>query len=353
MNSVLVLHSNCILVTGTIRAIICDLQKHRYYSFDSKLSELFLDDRVINNPNETIISKNNYDNFLLFLENEGLAFWCDSNNVKKFPKLSLEWDFPAYITNCILDGNSNLWYFSDKLIQQLEDLQCSYIELRFFDIVDTKYLHEMLTSIQESHIQSIDILVKANINVNYILDFVDIAYAYSKIRCITIHSGAYNRLINKHKTCKIIELTQNINDENHCGIIHERFFTINMQTFTEAQEHNSCLNRKISIDKNGYIKNCPSMNKKFGSILDTNLKDVIQIEDFTKYWHISKNDITICKSCEFRYICTDCRAYLENPEDIYSKPLKCGYDPSTNKWENWSDNPLKKITFINYLNASK
>ncbi len=49
----------------------------------------------------------------------------------------------------------------------------------------------------------------------------------------------------------------------------------------------------------------------------------------------------IKKFGEFRYICTDCRAYTENPEDIYSKPLKCGYNSYTNKWEEWSTNSLK------------
>lgn len=63
---------------------------------------------------------------------------------------------------------------------------------------------------------------------------------------------------------------------------------------------------------------------------------------FKKYWNIKKDDMTKCKDCEFRYICTDCRAYLEDPDDIYSAPLKCGYDPYTGKWEKWSKNPLKQ-----------
>ena len=48
------------------------------------------------------------------------------------------------------------------------------------------------------------------------------------------------------------------------------------------------------------------------------------------------------KDCEFRYICTDCRAYVEDPEDILSKPLKCGYNPYTGEWSEWSTNPLKQ-----------
>ncbi len=45
---------------------------------------------------------------------------------------------------------------------------------------------------------------------------------------------------------------------------------------------------------------------------------------------------------EFRYICTDYRAYVEDPEDILSKPLKCGYNPYTGEWSEWSTNPLKQ-----------
>lgn len=57
---------------------------------------------------------------------------------------------------------------------------------------------------------------------------------------------------------------------------------------------------------------------------------------------------TVCQDCEFRHICTDCRACLDEPEDIYSKPLKCGYNPYTAEWQDWSSNPLKEKTIQYY-----
>jgi hypothetical protein len=51
-------------------------------------------------------------------------------------------------------------------------------------------------------------------------------------------------------------------------------------------------------------------------------------------------------------MCSDCRAYVENPNDLYSKPLKCGYDPYTTKWEEWSTHPLKQDA-INYYGLGK
>ena len=84
------------------------------------------------------------------------------------------------------------------------------------------------------------------------------------------------------------------------------------------------------------------MSQSFGNIKDTTLEEALNHPDFKKYWNIKKDDITKCKDCEFRYICTDCRAYIEDPDDIYSAPLKCGYDPYTGEWEEWSTNPLKQ-----------
>ncbi|GEN75154.1 hypothetical protein CHA01nite_08940 [Chryseobacterium hagamense] len=96
------------------------------------------------------------------------------------------------------------------------------------------------------------------------------------------------------------------------------------------------------------------MCQSFGNIENTTLEEALSKKDFKKYWNITKDDIEICKDCEFRYICTDCRAFTEaalrsdQGLDI-SKPLKCGYNPYTNEWKEWSTNPLKKKA-IQYYN---
>ncbi|MNX99984.1 hypothetical protein D3C86_1324620 [compost metagenome] len=69
---------------------------------------------------------------------------------------------------------------------------------------------------------------------------------------------------------------------------------------------------------------------------------------FKEHWFTKKDDIAVCRDCEFRYVCTDCRAYVEDPADAYAKPLKCGYDPYANVWEDWSTNPLKQQAITYY-----
>ena len=65
------------------------------------------------------------------------------------------------------------------------------------------------------------------------------------------------------------------------------------------------------------------MSQSFGNIKDTTLEEALCHPDFKKYWNITKDQIEVCKDCEFRHICTDCRAYIEEPDNQYSKPLKC------------------------------
>ena len=84
--------------------------------------------------------------------------------------------------------------------------------------------------------------------------------------------------------------------------------------------------------------------KSFGNLSDTKLSDVLNHPELKKYWNINKDKIAICKDCEYRYVCIDCRAFVENPTDQYSKPLKCGYDPYKGEWFDWANNPLKLKT---------
>jgi SPASM domain peptide maturase of grasp-with-spasm system len=79
------------------------------------------------------------------------------------------------------------------------------------------------------------------------------------------------------------------------------------------------------------IKNCPSMEHSYGSINNSTPAAILKLKKFQASWAIKKDAIEICKDCEFRYICSDCRAFTQN-NNPNSKPLKCNYDPYTATW---------------------
>lgn len=89
------------------------------------------------------------------------------------------------------------------------------------------------------------------------------------------------------------------------------------------------------------------MKESYGNIRDTTLLEALEKPGFKKYWNINKDQVEVCKDCEFR-IAADCGAYLEDPDNIRSKPLRCGDNPYTCKWEEWSTNPLKQKAIEHY-----
>lgn len=150
-----------------------------------------------------------------------------------------------------------------------------------------------------------------------------------------------------------VSFVKEIISKSSCGKVDLKYFNTNLPKVLEAVNHNSCLHKKISIDVEGNIRNCPSMSQSFGNIKNITLEEALNHKDFKKYWNLTKDKIEVCKDCEFRYICTDCRAYTERSHknefglDI-SKPLKCGYNPYTGEWEKWSINPLKEKSIKYY-----
>jgi len=106
-----------------------------------------------------------------------------------------------------------------------------------------------------------------------------------------------------------------------------------LKYFNEASFYNTYFNKKISIDINGKIKNSPACSKSYDNIREITLLEVMGKPGFKDLWHITKDKIDVCKDCEFRHICSDCRAFIKDPENIYSQPAKCTYNPYIAKWE--------------------
>ena len=186
----------------------------------------------------------------------------------------------------------------------------------------------------------------------YLIKFIE---QFNRVSYIITYNAPQNCLIPSEKSNGMGYLIFMKSDfkSNKCGIINTDYFVTNIKVFTESHHHNSCLHKKIAIDKDGNIRNCPSMPQSFGNIKDTTLEEALNHKDFKKYWNLTKDSIEVCKDCEFRYICTDCRAYTEKTHENAdgldtSKPLKCGYSPYTGEWEEWSTNPLKQKAINRY-----
>jgi SPASM domain peptide maturase of grasp-with-spasm system len=342
----------CFPTAGIERALVCDVQRKTYQYIPSALYEILTEHngktindvkKAYNNEHDEIIEE-----YFEHLEREEYIFFTDTPQY--FPKMDLRWEEPFKITNTIIDIDSSSpdldW---ESIIDEFEKLGSKHIQIRSFSDKPLSFFEDILLKCENKRVVSVELIIKYQNGFDKRLLF-DFCNTYPRVFAIYAHSAPSTETlhISEQGMGHIFFTQDEITSSNHCGIISPDYFTINIKTFTEAQKHNTCLNRKISIDTEGYIRNCPSMKEHYGNIKYTTLQEALQHPDFKKYWFVNKDQIAVCKDCEFRYICTDCRAYIENPEDMYSKPLKCGYNPYTCEWEEWSTNPLKQKAIEHY-----
>ena len=342
------LNPNAILVKGFSRCIICDLERNGYIIIPETLYEIlfennsgFIIDKIIAKyADGSEENKKTVLEYFYMLKEADLIFF--TNFAEYYVPIKLEWDFPGYVSNSIIDIKDDVQP-ALLFIDQIAKMGCRFIQVRIFKKKSIDSLLTVLDRVSNSIIEAIEIIMPFESDVTT-KNIISVLETYDRIRTFSLFNAPDNSILYKRSVGfgQVVMVKSNIKNEISCGFISHHYFVSNIATITESLSHNSCLNRKISIDVDGNIKNCPSMSQSFGNIRDTTLQEALDHPDFKKFWNVTKDQIAVCQDCEFRYICTDCRGYIENPEDMYSKPLKCGYNPYTCEWEEWSTNPLKQ-----------
>jgi len=331
------LFANCILVKGIVQSTICDVQRNAFHFIPNDLYDILNKCPIkLDRKSKIDFELRRWLDYLIEVEYGFLTA-----NPEYFPSINNNWFSPYKIENSIIEIGKNSFIHFDLLIKILCTLNCKFLEIRFFKYFSIKLVKNLMKLVENSIISSIEMYIPYSKKLN-VLEIIKMAENYPRISSIVIHGCDCKE--KKIASLKVNFTEVTINSSKFCGIISSEYFSINIPTFTESQHHNTCLNRKLSIDAEGNIKNCPSLPEVYGNINDPDL-DIIKIvesKEFQKYWNIKKDDIKICQVCEFRHVCTDCRAYREDPDDLYSKPLKCGYDPYTGEWEEWSTHPMKQ-----------
>jgi SPASM domain peptide maturase of grasp-with-spasm system len=155
-----------------------------------------------------------------------------------------------------------------------------------------------------------------------------------RISFVCLHSSISEKVehLSKGNLQNVYHIKSRLTDATHCGNILKSYFSINMETYLESLSFNSCLNRKVGIDEKGNVKNCPSLSKIYGNVLEDSICELVLRTDFQEAWMIKKDDIADCKICEFRHMCTDCRLGDKGAFEKSKKPKKCNYDPYSATW---------------------
>lgn len=325
-----IISKDCLVFKGYKNTAIVDTTRNRIETFENELLgylDFVLDKDIaeINNQRKT---DNNFDEFVKhLLENEYLIL---TNNPEWFPDLKLDFESPSQISNAIVEYSGDLKLL-EKAFSEISDINCFHVEL-FTDCDQGSFnnLISFLIGYNDSILKSITLYF------DYSLIKIDDLIELKKSNCrmeYIIHNTPFEKFaLLKAKFDPIVKCVhKKIDLHQDCGIIDKSFFTTNIQFVSESVNYNSCLNKKVSIDSKGNVRNCPLLNQKYGNIEHISLSQVIKNKNFISSWVITKDKIKVCQDCEFRHVCSDCRAFLDEGEE-YNQPVKCNYNPYIGLW---------------------
>lgn len=326
----------CIPTIGFGRTLLLDLQRCNIQMIPNELFNLM---NKAKGDYSRLLKSGGPDNlkiikeYMDFLIKNEYIFTFDKTEESLFPSMTLNYYSPHDIENAVITF-SDFFHINDY-IHQLDQLRCLaiFVDLTKIDCGKNNLVN-ILESFNTSSIRHIQIAVNYHKFLSSDIQYIINQYLKIDSLIIIFENECSDELIKDFADIdKVVCCKSQCYKMSNCGIRTQFQFILNLPFFTEAQCHNTCLNRKVCIDANGDIKNCPAMAKSYGNIKDTTLEEAINKPGFKDLWFINKDKIDVCKDCEFRYMCTDCRAFIKDPENIYSQPAKCTYNPYICLWE--------------------
>ncbi len=118
-------------------------------------------------------------------------------------------------------------------------------------------------------------------------------------------------------------------------MINPIFPKCSLETFQRMRYGHNCFSKDICVSCNGDVIPCiMERDIKFGNIFEESFATIIENEKSKSIRMMSKDFIEVCKDCEYRYACFDCRPKAKGfQNNLYAKPAECMYNPYLGKWE--------------------
>lgn len=237
----------------------------------------------------------------------------------------------SLINDCIIElsaeSNWNLGYF----LSEIDRIGVKFLEIRFLDFEAFEEFRPLIQlALQQHAIEFLHMIVPFATKLDQILmsEMLD----FRRLNQLTIYDSPVEFRL-EGVPFQINFSTQANIDHSTCGCVDPAYFGYNAPSYYDKRKNNSCLSHKLSIDQYGDIRNCPSKKDSFGKLSDIDLERTIRLKEFQKEWHITKESILICSECEFRWMCSDCRVFIQDESNPLSKPSKCGYNPFISLWK--------------------
>ncbi len=327
------LFADCIPVKGYQRSIIYDLTRCTYQFIPNDLFD-FINRNFVSDykdkQNKLILNE-----YIEYLFDQEFIFETNLENKFEFPKIKFDWKYPGIISNLtIVIEDENTFYISNLFSDCINKLGVFTIGINFKSNISEVYYTKLLENISFSKIRCVDIIHENDNKVN--CEFLkELVVSFVNIKSIVVLSNRSEIITHGSLGMGIISYI-NKNQLKVDSFVNCNNFIVNIDLFSESQNFNNYLNKKLFIDENGYIKNAYECNETFENIENIKtfekLIQIITSFNFQKKWGVNKDIIDICKDCEFRYMCIDSKIPNQRSENEWYNTLECNYNPYISKW---------------------
>jgi radical SAM protein with 4Fe4S-binding SPASM domain len=116
-------------------------------------------------------------------------------------------------------------------------------------------------------------------------------------------------------------------------------FIVNRSLYERNRQWNNCWYGKAAITCRGDVLPCVfARDQIVGNIRKQKLSRIVRSKALLSLWRLTKDKVEVCKNCEYRYVCEDCRPWATGLTDnLCAKSPRCTYDPYTGEWVNVLD----------------
>jgi SPASM domain peptide maturase of grasp-with-spasm system len=327
------LFASCVPVKGVVRSVIYDLHRNHFEYIPNSLFDMLTDFKDITFSDllekiDTEEEKKILVNYFEFLLEKEFVFFSKFNS-NFFPKYSADFCKPYNISCLVIDIDSNSIEELNRLKSEIINTKIECLVFRFF-VADEFEIKRVISFFNDIPVRIIQLFVEDKIHIenSFFEDLIDLNSRLSVVLKYNAAKGAIQDLRNGvlvETERNVISTRMKINDISD--------FDINMDLFMESHLYNNFFNKRAYINSNGDIYRYENDNLTFGNINSTSLLDSLKTEKFKEYWNINKDQVFICKDCEYKYMCVDNREPLyKNDLDLWVLEGDCNYNPSIGKW---------------------
>ncbi|MEM1319337.1 MAG: hypothetical protein AAGG75_03725 [Bacteroidota bacterium] len=312
MKSHFSLYSYSIPVMGKEQAVICDLANARYTKIPKFLYEVFTDFR---DQSITVLEQSYKDTqgtivkYLNLLEERKIGLFTDTPEC--YNTINLDWRYAQEILWGVVDILDYKSYDCLDVMEQIINLNCTYIEIRFFGNYHVKDIEELLELTERSGIRCIDFVIPDTPQLDQTLKLYD---KYMKVNSFLIY-GSDREFQLEDK--RIYSTKRKLQHDSAMENIPRDEFIITPEFFSESQKFNPFYNRKVCIDSYGKIKNCTTHTAHFGDVRVDRIAEVVKSDEFREMWYTCPDKIIDVRDWEFRYIWLNTHELRKIDEDLY------------------------------------